>query len=51
MKPYGNKYDKFKDCLRSTSKTAKLIAKNAERGRKKTIRQEVKKDINNLPEV
>lgn len=36
MKPYSNVYYKFIDCLRSKSKTAKTITKNADRSKKKS---------------
>lgn len=45
MKPYGEEYFKHKDILRSTSKTAKLIAKNADRSKKKSVRARIKKLI------
>jgi len=45
MKPYGQQYFKFKDILRSKTKTAKLIAKNAERSLKKSVRRKSKLEL------
>lgn len=48
MKPYGEDYFKNKECLRSTSKTAKLIAKNADRSKKKSVRFRIKKFLSDF---
>lgn len=42
MKPYCGDYLKHSECLRSTTKTAKLRARNADRSKKKSTRYKVK---------
>lgn len=42
MKPYSEEYFKYKDVLRSKTKTAKLVAKNADRSKKKSVRDKVR---------
>jgi hypothetical protein len=42
MKAYNKQDYKHNETLRSTTNTARLVAKNADRSHKKTIRQETK---------
>lgn len=46
MRPYSTDNFKHKDILRSTTKTAKLVAKNADRSKKKTVRNKLKGEMN-----
>ena len=46
MRPFSTDNFKHKEILRSTTKTAKLVAKNADRSKKKTVRNRLKNEMN-----